>query len=530
MEDERCAAARTDPTSRPMRRKEAKVALGSKMKRAMEDERFTAARTDPRFRQMRRKEAKVAIDSRFTPMLTDPMFDSSLVDKRGRRRKKSAGENPILHYYLNEEAGDEKDKDKTEQEELICEEEDHALEQESPSSDDEEDGHDQYFVGCDVAHHLMSRHDDTHVIDKETHRLAVVNMDWDHIKAVDLYMVMTSCIPEGGRVLSVSIYPTEFGLKCMNIETTEGPSALFGADGYGGDDGGKDDDSDDGYGDGEEDELDSETENNKLRTYGLNKLRYYYAVVVCDSSATADHIYTTLDGTEFLKTANVFDLQFIYDSMEFKYPAHDVATEAPLSYKDPDFETCPSQHTKVKPTWDDDEPDCKILRETFEHKFDDIYKYIESDESASEDVDDSGYRSRPNGVSIWKLTNKDRLALLLEGNKSDVEQRHDQDMEVTFNMELKDFSRCILERKGIETKTIWEMHQGKMKEKQKGRKRWPKDDDDYSNKDSADDFLDEKLFEEAKPMKKPKVKAKGKGKTRLQRNIMSQKQLKSLRK
>ena len=49
--------------------------------------------------------------------------------------------------------------------------------------------------------------------------------------------------------------------------------------------------------------------------------------MVCDSSATADHIYTTLDGTEFLKTANVFDLQFIYDSMEFKYPAHDIATE-----------------------------------------------------------------------------------------------------------------------------------------------------------------------------------------------------------
>jgi hypothetical protein len=49
--------------------------------------------------------------------------------------------------------------------------------------------------------------------------------------------------------------------------------------------------------------------------------------VVCDSSATANHLYTTLDGTEFLKTANVFDLQFIPDSREFKHAARDVATE-----------------------------------------------------------------------------------------------------------------------------------------------------------------------------------------------------------
>ncbi|VAI54517.1 unnamed protein product [Triticum turgidum subsp. durum] len=149
MEEERCTAARTDRTFRPMRRKEA---LDSKMKRAMEDERFAAARADPRFQPMRRKEAKVALDSRFmAPMLTDPMFDSSAapVDKRGRRRKKSARdrENPMLHYYLSQEEGDE---EKTEQEKLICQEEDHEVEEEdgleeeeSSGSDDEEDGNDQ---------------------------------------------------------------------------------------------------------------------------------------------------------------------------------------------------------------------------------------------------------------------------------------------------------------------------------------------------------------------------------------------------
>jgi hypothetical protein len=40
--------------------------------------------------------------------------------------------------------------------------------------------------------------------------------------------------------------------------------------------------------------------------------------------------------------------------------------QAPPSYKEPDFETRALQHSKVNPTWDDDEPDRKkILRRKF---------------------------------------------------------------------------------------------------------------------------------------------------------------------
>ncbi|KAE8779902.1 pre-rRNA-processing protein ESF1 [Hordeum vulgare] len=547
-----------------------------KMKRAMEDERFAAARTDPRFRPMRRREAKVALDSRFNGMLTNPMFASSEapVDKRGRRRKKGAKENPMLHYYLKQEEGDEKEKEKEkvklvqEDEDDEVEEEDEQVEQESSSSDDEEeeedDDDDECSVGSDIAHYLMARHDDTPMIDKETHRLAVVNMDWDHIKAVDLYMVMTSCIPKGGRVLSVSIYPSEFGLKCMNIETTQGPSILLGIDGDSEGDGGEDgndsdsdeeddkedreqdseddnendndndsdeddgNDSDEDDNDEEDDEHDSDSENNKLRTYELNRLRYYYAVVVCDSSTTANHLYTTLDGTEFLKTANVFDLQFISDNMEFKHAARDVATEAPPNYKEPDYETRALQHSKVKLTWDDDEPERKkkLRRKFNDEQLDDLGVFLASDDSESDDdVADSGDEPRPNGVPKRKLTHKERMALLLEGDKSDEEQADDQDMEVTFNTELEDLSKRILERKSSEKKTVWEMHQEKMKEKRKARKRSSKDDDDDddSNEDGADEdedfFEDEKSDEDVKPMKKQKVKAKdkekGKGKDKL---------------
>lgn len=59
--------------------------------------------------------------------------------------------------------------------------------------------------------------------------------------------------------------------------------------------------------------------------------RYYYAVVECDSIATADYLYKACDGVEFERSSNVLDLRFIPDSMEFKHPPRDIATEVYLA-------------------------------------------------------------------------------------------------------------------------------------------------------------------------------------------------------
>ena len=67
----------------------------------------------------------------------------------------------------------------------------------------------------------------------------------------------------------------------------------------------------------------------KLRQYQINRLKYYYAVVDCDSCKTANHLYEECDGVEFELSANILDLRFIPDDMEFEHEPKSVCTDLP---------------------------------------------------------------------------------------------------------------------------------------------------------------------------------------------------------
>ncbi|KAK6512083.1 pre-rRNA-processing protein esf1 [Arthrobotrys musiformis] len=435
------------------------------------DPRFSTVHSDPRFALPKKRDRTVTIDSRFKKVLEDDDFArKAKVDRYGRRLPVDKRREEIRRLYTFEDEEGDGDEDgvkldddeegkkgrkkKTlevasassdEEEEEEEEDEEEAprydpargegLLSDASSSDDDSDDESVVTSEAEDAE-AAAQEAETVPLGDISSRIAVVNLDWDHINATDLFVVLSSFVPIGGKIMNVSIYPSEFGKERMEREEMEGPpKEVFGLSSTPGVKKKSKSKKEVELDDQEEiteatlvkEDTGEEFDSAALRRYQLERLRYFYAIVTCDTPTTANAIYTECDGAEFASTANFFDLRFVPDGTDFDDRPRDECSETPKKYKPVEFSTDALQHSKVKLTWDQEDATRKAaVKEAFsrrEVEEMDLQAYLASDSDEEGEEAKDAYRKLLNlGPSSEKAE---------KGEKKPV-----GDMEVTFSAAL----------------------------------------------------------------------------------------------
>lgn len=564
-----------------------------------DDDRFLRVQKDPRFWEMPERERKVKIDKRFQSMFHDQRFKIKYtVDKRGRpvnhtssedlkrfykvsdsedeeeeeedvsggkaeKKKKSkverGGAEPGVRVIEegeddendeeqpsdeeeSEEEGEDTEEEEEESDEDLEEEEESDVDSEEEedlargkgnietSSDEDEGDDDEEQVDAilqreeeEIEHDWGELCKDAPRNDEVSTRLAVCNMDWDRIKAKDLLALLNSFTPKGGAVLSVKIYPSEFGKERLKMEETQAPPELRALPD-----------------DPEEDNEEEKVYREKMRDYQFKRLRYFYAVVQCDSVDTAAHIYSECDGYEYESSCSVLDLRFIPDDVAFEDEPRDSATDVNLAAYTPKLFTSGATTTsKVQLTWDetDHERVAAMSRKFNKDELLDMDFNVYLASSSSEEEEEL-----EDGVSVSSATVKEEeekeekeerreqqqqeekkkkekrseqqqqeekkkekekrseqqiskyreLLRGLQDKEKKLQEDRDMEMEITWVPGLKETTEKLVKKKleGKEASTPWEEFLEKKREKKKQKKKNKRTDEEVEEEeDLSDDEL-----------------------------------------
>ncbi|KUJ16638.1 uncharacterized protein LY89DRAFT_707793 [Mollisia scopiformis] len=423
------------------------------------DPRFSNFTTDPRFRLPSKKSARTKLDKRFSRMLKDDDFSKTAkVDRYGRKLNSDSKKKALERLYVPEDEEDEEEADIEVEDDDVVEKELARAEGYDPargggfSSSEDEDEEDGGVEIEEVEEEFPDMQAESVAVEmgEITPRFAVVNLDWDNIRSVDLMAVFESFLRPGGKIHKISIYPSEFGKERMDREELEGPPKEIFAKPVEEEEPEEDSEDDEEVEEKIKKDLQKADEGKEfdgaaLRQYQLERLRYYYAVVECSDNDTAQKIYEATDGTEYLSSANFFDLRFIPDGVEFDDKPRDECGSVPGGYRPTEFVTDALQHSKVKLTWDTN-PEEAVRKDAIKRAFsgsraeigeNDLRAYLGSD--SEEDEEDEAAEADAPTLSKKELARqKMRAALGLadEPVKPSKKSGPVGDMEVTFTAGL----------------------------------------------------------------------------------------------
>lgn len=387
------------------------------------DERFKDLVKDPRFKALKKRKTEVKIDDRFKSMFDDEKFILKSRDKRG-------------HDEESEESS-------------------------SSSSDEDDDSEVDELEPERIQYDWKPLDADAETCEVATRRLAIQNLDWDHLDVRDIFTLLNSIRPPK----SVKIYVSDFGKSRLKDEELEGPKEFkelgqvdsveeeyellkekmkllekphletYKVNEY--------DDADEAM------NLKDEKIRELVRTYQLNRMRYYYAVAEFDSANSAELVYKELDGMEYEGSSMELDLRFIPDDVEFD--DEDMKAECNklpdlTTYKVPQFINSALQQTTVKFTWDEtDSKRQEKLRRAYtkeELEKDDLDAYLATDSESGddEDEDENGHDERAADAVSVVTANSEARANKYKMLLQTLEEEQQAKKKVDVDVEWGDFS------------------------------------------------------------------------------------------
>jgi len=542
------------------------------------EDRFIAAETRPQFKVPKTSSSKVVLDDRFSSVLTDSRFQLQEKDKYGRKKKKKSGQTAskkeLESFYVIEnqkensdrddensdhekdysESGEESDSEPSVSEKAV----DHVSriayltaisrgeadvssssedDGSSESSDDDDDSDGDLIDSTPGILDPSTRENEEIEISYDlSPYLVVTNMDWENIRAVDLFCILSSFGPPGA-IKRVQIFQSDFGMQQMAKDKLHGPTGIWKEKKTIRND--VDDSSDEES--GNEVELDfepnvsneSDFDPEKLRAYEASKLKYYFAVTEVSQPEYADIIYKEVDGMEFEHSSTAIDLRTLpteaLESVITDRPLRDEATSIPGKYEPPDFIVSALQQTNVQCTWDqgDKEREKKLTnygssnwQENFEK--DDLKAYLASDGSSDDESDEENNKKASKKSMMRKALGLDSDSdesdhdsggnssrSSVESNSRDsgvnnddgIEEDSDENSTMSKQLVIIPGKKSLEEkiRSKFESKeetkelTPWEKYKEKRKQKRKERRqaaRGKRDNDFFASDD--DTGIDEK--------------------------------------